>query len=45
MRLAQDDARLALARDPALGGARGEALRTLLWLHEREAAIRYLRAG
>jgi ATP-dependent DNA helicase RecG len=45
MRLAQDDARLALARDPALSGPRGEALRTLLWLHEREAAIRYLRAG
>jgi ATP-dependent DNA helicase RecG len=45
MRLAQDDARLALARDPGLEGPRGRALRTLLWLHEREAAIRFLRQG
>jgi ATP-dependent DNA helicase RecG len=44
MRIAQDDARLALARDPDLSGPRGQALRTLLWLHEREVAIRYLKA-
>ena len=44
MRLAQDDARLALARDPDLATSRGQALRTLLWLHEREVAIRYLKA-
>ncbi len=45
MRLAHDDARLALARDPGLETPRGMALRVLLWLHEREAAIRFLRAG
>jgi ATP-dependent DNA helicase RecG len=43
MRIAQDDARLALARDPELSGERGRALRILLWLHERDVAIRYLR--
>ena len=45
MRAAQADARLALARDPTLESERGRALRTLLWLHERDAAIRYLKAG
>jgi ATP-dependent DNA helicase RecG len=44
MRIALDDARLALARDPDLSGPRGQALRTLLWLHERDVAIRYLQA-
>jgi ATP-dependent DNA helicase RecG len=44
MRIALDDARLALARDPELSGPRGQALRTLLWLHERDVAIRYLQA-
>jgi ATP-dependent DNA helicase RecG len=43
MRMAQDDARLALARDPELSGARGLALRTLLWLHGRDAAVGFLR--
>ncbi len=28
-----------------LQGARGEALRTLLYLHERDDAVRLLRAG
>jgi ATP-dependent DNA helicase RecG len=45
MRVAQDDARLALARDPALEGDRGRALRILLWLHERDAALAYMTAG
>lgn len=45
MRIAQDDARLALAREPALDGSRGPALRLLLWLHERDAALAFLRAG
>ena len=45
MRIAQDDARLALTRDPDLEIPRGAALRTLLWLHARDAAIRYLKAG
>jgi len=42
---ARDDARLALARDPELAGPRGQALRTLLYLFERDAAVKYLRSG
>ncbi len=42
---ARDDARLVLEKDPGLTGARGRALRTLLYLFERDAAIRYLRSG
>jgi len=45
MRIAQDDARLALTRDPDLESPRGAALRTLLWLHARDAAIRFLKNG
>jgi ATP-dependent DNA helicase RecG len=45
MRTAQDDARLLLARDPDLTSPRGDAARTLLYLHERESAIRLLGAG
>jgi ATP-dependent DNA helicase RecG len=45
MRLAQDDARLLLARDPALEGPRGPAVRALLHLLERDKAIRMLRNG
>ena len=40
-----DDARLILERDPDLAGERGRALRTLLYLFERDAAIRNLQAG
>ena len=43
--VARDDARLALERDPELESDRGEALRTLLYLFDRDAAIRYLRSG
>jgi ATP-dependent DNA helicase RecG len=43
--IAQDDARLILARDPALTSPRGEALRILLYLFQRDAAVRYARAG
>jgi ATP-dependent DNA helicase RecG len=43
--VARDDARLALSRDPALKTPRGQALRNLLYLFEREEAIRLLRAG
>jgi ATP-dependent DNA helicase RecG len=43
--VARDDARLALSRDPQLAGARGEALRTLLYLFERDLAAGYLRSG
>jgi ATP-dependent DNA helicase RecG len=43
--IAQDDARLILTRDPALTSPRGEALRTLLYLFQRDAAVRYARTG
>jgi len=42
---ARDDASLTLARDPTLTSARGEALRQLLYLFERDEAIRLIRAG
>jgi ATP-dependent DNA helicase RecG len=42
---ARDDAALILERDPALSSSRGEALRTLLYLFERDAVIAYARAG
>jgi len=40
-----DDARLILDRDPQLLSPRGLALRTLLYLFERDTAIKYLRSG
>lgn len=43
--VAYDDARLIVETDPELEGPRGEALRTLLYLFERDDAIRYLRSG
>ncbi|HLJ62941.1 MAG TPA: ATP-dependent DNA helicase RecG [Stellaceae bacterium] len=42
---ARDDARLILARDPELSSLRGQALRLLLHLFERDRAVRYLRSG
>lgn len=42
---ARDDARLILERDGGLDSARGDALRVLLYLFERETAVRYLRSG
>ena len=42
---ARKDAQLVLSRDPALTSERGEALRHLLYLFERDEAIRLLRAG
>ncbi len=42
---ARDDARLVLLRDPDLEAPRGQALRTLLYLFERDHAVRYLRSG
>jgi ATP-dependent DNA helicase RecG len=42
---ARDDARLILHRDPELSSARGEALRNLLYIFERDEAVRYLRTG
>ncbi|MBN9062409.1 MAG: ATP-dependent DNA helicase RecG [Rhizobiales bacterium 65-9] len=42
---ARDDAKLIMARDPQLRGERGEALRILLYLFERDEAVRLMRAG
>lgn len=43
--VAYDDARLILDRDAELESPRGQALRILLYLFERDEAIRYLRSG
>lgn len=45
LRMARDDAILAFSRDPALTGERGKALRCLLYLFERDEAIRLMTAG
>jgi ATP-dependent DNA helicase RecG len=42
---AQADARLILTRDPELASPRGQALRVLLYLFQRDAAVRYVRSG
>jgi ATP-dependent DNA helicase RecG len=42
---ARDDARMIVEQDPFLKSARGEALRVLLYLFERDEAVRYLRTG
>ncbi|MGH6945870.1 MAG: ATP-dependent DNA helicase RecG, partial [Kiloniellales bacterium] len=42
---ARDDARLIIERDPDLKSPRGQALRCLLYLFERDAAVRFLRSG
>jgi ATP-dependent DNA helicase RecG len=43
--VARDDAMLHHTRDPDLSSERGQALRTLLYLFEREEAVKLLRAG
>jgi len=43
--MARDDALLQHSRDPELSTPRGEALRALLYLFERNEAVRLLRAG
>lgn len=43
--VARDDARLLLERDPQLTTDRGQSIRVLLYLFERDAAIKLLRAG
>ncbi|RDL51751.1 ATP-dependent DNA helicase RecG [Ensifer sp. M14] len=45
LEIARKDAAYMIERDPDLTTARGEALRTLLYLHRRDEAIRFLRAG
>ena len=42
---AHDDAKLILATDPDLATARGQALRTLLYLFEADEAVRLFRAA
>lgn len=42
---ARDEAKLILNKDPHLQTPRGEALRLLLYLFERDAAIRWVKAG
>ncbi|UCH73038.1 MAG: ATP-dependent DNA helicase RecG [Rhodospirillales bacterium] len=43
--IARDDAKLILARDPGLESGRGQSLRVLLYLFERDAAVLTLRSG
>ena len=43
--MARDDARLVLDRDPTLASPRGQALRVLLYLFERDAAIGLIASG
>jgi ATP-dependent DNA helicase RecG len=43
--MARDDVALILDRDPGLVSPRGEALRVLLYLFERDAAVGYARSG
>ncbi len=43
--LASDDAKLLLEKDPELKSPRGEAVRTLLYLFERDEGVRLLRSG
>jgi ATP-dependent DNA helicase RecG len=42
---ARDDARLTVERDPRLQSERGQALRMLLYLFERDAAVKLIGAG
>jgi ATP-dependent DNA helicase RecG len=42
---ARDDAALVLRRDPALASARGQAMRVLLYLFERDEAVQLIGAG
>ncbi len=43
--MAHDDAQLILSHDPELTSARGTALRTLLYLFEKDAAVKLFRSG
>lgn len=42
---ARDDARLIINKDPTLEGARGSALRHLLYLFERDEGVRLMQSG
>ncbi|MDH3667990.1 MAG: ATP-dependent DNA helicase RecG [Paracoccaceae bacterium] len=45
MALARDDARMVMTRDPELTTERGNALRTLLYLMERDASVLMMKSG
>jgi ATP-dependent DNA helicase RecG len=45
LQAARDEARLVLSRDPKLSGPRADALKLLLYLFERDDAIKLMRAG
>ena len=45
LQMARDDAELILSKDPELHSERGKALRVLLYLFQRDAAVRNLRSG
>jgi ATP-dependent DNA helicase RecG len=45
MAVAQTDARALLTLDPALETPRGQAARVLLWLHDKDRAIRLIGVG
>ena len=45
LQAARDEARLVLTRDPDLNGPRADALKLLLYLFERDDAIKLMRAG
>jgi ATP-dependent DNA helicase RecG len=45
VQIAFDDSRLILEKDPQLLSPRGIAIRTLLYLFERDIALKYLRVG
>jgi len=42
---ARDDAKLIITKDAKLESERGKALKTMLYLFERDQAIQYLRIG
>ena len=42
---ARDDAKIIISKDPKLESERGTALKTLLYLFERDQAIQYFRSG
>lgn len=45
LEMARDDAKMILERDGELTTPRGQALRTLLYLFQRDDAVRYWRSG
>ena len=45
LEVARNDANLILNKDPNLVSKRGEALKILLYLFERDSAVQYLKSG